>query len=88
MRATEPYYDRINDYEDPESYRRSMIDFFFGHGENVSEPARAFLTSRPTVLKWAQRYRKQGQRSVRDLSHAPVTVRARPLNVTSSRSPT
>jgi hypothetical protein len=60
MIATEAYYDRLRDSKDPESYRRAMIDFFFAHGENVSETARTFRTSRPTALKWAQRFRKQG----------------------------
>jgi transposase len=71
MVAIEAYYDRLRDSKDPESYRRSMIDFFFAHGENVSETARAFHTSRPTVLKWVQRFRKHGQRGLRDLSRRP-----------------
>jgi len=71
MIATEAYYDRLRDSKDPESYRRSMIDFFFAHGQNVSETARAFRTSRVTVLKWVQRFRKQGQRGLRDLSRRP-----------------
>jgi transposase-like protein len=71
MMATEPYYDRLRDTREPECYRRSMVDFFFAHGENVSETARAFRTSRPTVLKWVQRLRKQGQRGLRDRSRRP-----------------
>lgn len=71
MIATEVYYDRLRDSKDPESYRRSMIDFFLAHGENVSKTARTFRTSRPTVLKWVQRFRKQGQRGLRDRSRRP-----------------
>jgi len=71
MIASEVYYDRLRDSKDPESYRRSMIDFFLAHGENVSETARTFRTSRPTVLKWVQRFRKQGQRGLRDRSRRP-----------------
>jgi transposase len=71
MIATEAYYDRLRDSREPEWYRRAMIDFFFAHGENVSETARIFRTSRPTVLKWVQRFRKQGQRGLRDRSRRP-----------------
>ena len=61
----------MRDSKDPESYRRLMIDFFFAHGENVSATARAFRTSRPTVLKWLQRYRDQGPRGLRYRSRCP-----------------
>jgi len=71
MVAIEAYYDRLSDSKDPEFFRRLMIDFFFACGENVSETARAFHTSRPTVLKWVQRFRKRGQRGLRDLSRRP-----------------
>jgi transposase len=71
MVVNECYYDRLRDSKHPESYRRSMIDFFFVHGENVSETARAFHTSRPTVLKWVRRFREHGQRGLRDLSRRP-----------------
>jgi transposase len=71
MVATEDYYDRLRDSREPECYRRAMIEFFFAHGQNVSETARAFRTSRPTVLKWVQRFRKQGQRGLRDRSRRP-----------------
>ncbi|TKJ28959.1 MAG: hypothetical protein CEE40_10175 [Chloroflexi bacterium B3_Chlor] len=67
MTPSESYYDRIRDSKNPEVFRRAMIDFFFVHGENVSQTARAFRTSRPTVIKWVQRYRAHGARGLRDL---------------------
>lgn len=52
MTPSESYYDRITDCKNPELFRRSMIDLFFGHVEHASETARAFRPSCPIVLKW------------------------------------
>jgi hypothetical protein len=81
--ATEGYYDRLRDLRVPESYPRSMIDFLFARGENVSETARSFRTSRLTVTKWVQMFRMQGQQGVGDLSRPPYRcLPSRPLPTT------
>ena len=71
MTPNESYYERLRDSKNREAIRRAMVEFFLAHGENASLTARAFRTSRRTVIKWVKRYKAHGWQGLRDLPRRP-----------------
>jgi len=66
------YYDILKDSANPFNYRIRMVQCAFEVG--ISEAARQFNTSRPTVRKWKQRYEKFGTKGLSNLSKAPHNI--------------
>ena len=66
------YYDILKDSANPFNYRVRMVQCAFGLG--VSEAARQFNTSRPTVRKWKQRYEREGTKGLHNLSRGPKHI--------------
>lgn len=65
------YYQRLRNAKDPSEERFTLVKFYFTHGFNKSLTAKAFGTTRNTVQKLVERYKREGRDGLRDKSRRP-----------------
>jgi len=63
------YFSIMNNSKDKQRFRFQMVRY--ATETSVSEAARHFRTTRPTVRKWMGRFRQEGYRGLADRSRAP-----------------
>ena len=64
------YYDCYKNMKNPTNLRYHMVTYAIK--TSISEAARRFATTRKTVRKWLNRYKKEGYKGLMDLSKAPI----------------
>lgn len=65
------YFSTMNNSKDKQKLRYQMVEY--AQATTISQAARTFRTTRPTVRKWIDRYEKEAYTGLLDRSRAPHT---------------